>query len=562
MFLPRKKKKKLHTIAPDEVFLDAANIPSFDTQQFEGRLERPIAKRAAWGIAFFSLGIFVVFALRLGVLQIKKGDTYLKQSQNNALIKAPIFALRGVLYDRNEQRLAWNTENPDSVLPMRTYIDTPGFSHLLGYVSLPKVDTSGNLWQAAIVGKDGAEKLFNTELSGINGAQLFETDVSHKVLGASHVIPGYNGHNVYLSVDMRIQRELANSIAANVGGGEKYVGGAGVVMDIHTGEIIAYASYPEYDSNIMTKGEDQKTITGYATDPHKPFLDKITAGLYTPGSIVKPYVALGALQEHIIDPATTIFSSGQIEIPNPYFPELPTIFRDNKAHGAVDMRKALAVSSNVYFYEVGGGFKGQKGLGIDNIAKYFTMFGLASKTGGDFIGEVSGTIPTPSWKRKLFPQDPWRIGDTYNTAIGQYGVKLTPLQVVRAVSALANGGYVIEPTLRKSDVDETKSVTRLPIDPKNFTVVYEGMREGVLEGTGVALNFPTVHFATKSGTAQVGISKQKTNSWITGFFPYEHPRYAFTILMESGPKNGAITAAHVFRPVVEYMIANTPEYLQ
>ena len=192
----------------------------------------------------------------------------------------------------------------------------------------------------------------------------------------------------------------------------------------------------------MTEGKDEVKIGSYYKDTSNPFLNRVISGLYAPGSIVKPFLAFAALEEKVISPEKEIISTGQILVLNPYNPDKPSIFKDWKAHGAVDMKRAIAVSSDVYFYEIGGGFGSQKGLGIDRIKKYLEIFGFTKKTGFDFQKEATGVIPDPAWKEKTFNGEIWRIGDTYNTAIGQYGLQITPIQAVTAVAALANGGQV------------------------------------------------------------------------------------------------------------------------
>ena len=153
------------------------------------------------------------------------------------------------------------------------------------------------------------------------------------------------------------------------------------MMDIHTGEIWSMASYPEYSSQVLSDGAPREKISFYTNNKDKPFLNRVVSGLYPPGSTVKPYLALAALNERVIEPETQILSTGSISIPNPYFPDKESVFVDWKAHGLVDMREAIAVSSNVYFYEIGGGYEEQKGLGIKNIEKYMRIFGFGEKTG-------------------------------------------------------------------------------------------------------------------------------------------------------------------------------------
>ncbi|KKW11684.1 MAG: Cell division protein ftsi/penicillin-binding protein 2 [Parcubacteria group bacterium GW2011_GWA2_49_9] len=255
-------------------------------------------------------------------------------------------------------------------------------------------------------------------------------------------------------------------------------------------------------------------------------------------------------------------STGSLSVPNPFDPKKPTIFNDWKAHGAVDMRRALAVSSDVYFYEIGGGFEDQKGLGIATIEKYMRMFGFGSvPPGSDMFGEA-GVIPNPEWKKANFNGDGWRLGNTYHTAIGQYGFQVTPLQVVRAIAAVANGGKLLEPRLvEEKDVPPAYSV--LPIQTSSFQIVREGMRDAVTEGgTAAGLFIPQVAVSAKTGTAELGTRKQFVNSWVVGFFPYEKPRYAFAVIMERGPHDNTVGGLYVMRELLEWMSVYTPEYLR
>jgi penicillin-binding protein 2 len=226
------------------------------------------------------------------------------------------------------------------------------------------------------------------------------------------------------------------------------------------------------------------------------------------------------------------------------------------------MERAIAVSSDIYFYEIGGGFQDQKPLGILNIDKYARTFGIAEKTGVDLGGEKQGIIPTPEWKAKTFNGEIWRVGDTYNTSIGQYGFQVTPLQMARAVASIANGGTLLTPHIRLGDTSFDSQKVTIPIDQEKMKVVKNGMRRVVTEGTGTALNLSAVKVAAKSGTAQVGLGNTNTNSWIVGFFPYEDPKYSFAILMERGPKSASGNATQVMREVIDYMSVYTPEYIK
>lgn len=551
-------------IAPDEIFLDSKNLPEFNIQQFEGRLEKPIPKKTIFLVGLSFLFFSFIFIYQLGNLQIIKGEAYFKKSQNNTLMRQPIFADRGLIYDRNDVLLTWNSWNKEDLnkfsSPIRSYINNPGFGLLLGYVSSPAKDSSGRYWQDSFIGKDGVEKSYDSYLIGSNGVRITETDVRGIIQSENVVTPPIAGENLKLSIDSRIQKKMYDSIS-NMAQSVNFMGGAGILMDIKTGEILAMTSYPEYNSNILSLGNDSKTINGYFSDKRKVFLNRSVSGLYSPGSIVKPFLGYAALVEDVISPLKTIFANGTISVPNPYFPDKKTIFRDHGTFGNVDMREAISISSDIYFYEIGGGFESQKGLGILNIDKYSKMFGIGEETGINVNGEKTGTIPTPEWKAKTFKGDPWRVGDTYNTSIGQYGFQVTPIQMARAVAAIANNGVIYTPHVTLADKNfSTPEV--IFIDDAKMTVIKEGMRMAVTEGTCTALNISSVKVAAKSGTAQVGLGNTNTNSWIIGFFPYEDPKYSFALVMERGPKAASGNATRVMSEVIDYMSVYIPEYLK
>jgi penicillin-binding protein 2 len=545
-------------IDPDEILIDAKNLPEYDIERLEGKLERPISKRTLLFIGMFFSLVLLVYAGKAFALQVKDGTYYVAKSENNRLKETSIIADRGVITDRNGKLLAWNVPNDGGDFALRKYIEQSGFGILLGYLSYPQKDASGNYFQNHFIGKDGLEETFNDKLAGVNGLKITETDARGKIESESTLEPPQNGEPLKLSIDARVQAEMYKDIQ-QLADKVNFVGGSGVIMDIKTGELIALTSYPEFESQVLTDGKDKAAIAGYATNPRNPYLDRPISGLYSPGSIVKPIVAIGALTEKVIDPNKQILSTGSISIPNPYDPSKPSIFKDWRAQGYVDMRHAIAVSSDVYFYEVGGGFQDQKGLGISNIEKYFRLFGLGSETGIDLGSEEIGTIPNPAWKAENFDGDPWRVGDTYHTAIGQYGVQVTPIQMVRAIASIANNGTLISPTILERDTPATG--TKLPIDPNNFQIVREGMRLGAQIGTAAALNIPEVEVAGKTGTAQLGVSKSTVNSWVTGFFPYQNPRYAFLVQMEKGPAGNLYGASLVMYEMLKWMAQNTPEYL-
>ncbi len=550
-------------IEPDEIFLDSSNLPDFDTNQFEGRIEKPISRRTVKITGGIFIAIAAIFLFKLTSLQIVEGSKFNGISENNRLHHSLIFSERGSISDRNGVLLAWNTIDPtQNDFSLREYKAEEGIHNLIGFIKYPKKDKFGFYYNTEYTGGGGVEKYFNDLMTGENGLKITETDALGKHVSESMVRPAQKGKNLDLSIDSRIQEQLYFSIkdlAQRAG----FNGGAGILMDVETGEVLASVSYPEYDSSVMTDGKDSEAIKKFLTDDRNPFLDRVSAGLYTPGSIVKPMLAFAALEEGVITPEREIESTGSLKIPNPYRPGEFTVFNDWKAHGYTDMRHAIAVSSDVYFYQIGGGFQSQKGLGINNIDKYSTMFGFGRAIENSFFSGKKGVIPTPEWKAQNFEGDIWRVGDTYNTSIGQYGFQVTPAQAVRSIAAIANNGTLFTPTILKNNAGAPAVKEKIPAkDTDHFRVAREGMRLAVTEGTMGLLNVPFTEVAGKSGTAQLGTLKRYVNSWSVGFFPYDKPKYAFAVLLEKGPATNTMSASVAVRSLLDWMAIYSPEYFQ
>ncbi|HET8575244.1 MAG TPA: penicillin-binding transpeptidase domain-containing protein [Candidatus Paceibacterota bacterium] len=560
IFRRRKHRYPYAEIAPDEIFLDSRNLPEFDTNQFEGRLEKPLSQKSIYLLGTGFLLIIGVFVFRLWNLQIADGNQYRVLAEKNRLDQTSIIASRGLIFDRTGKELVWNEKVDGQPFASRVYINEPGFSHVLGYVSYPQADSKGIFYRTDYIGKMGVEKAYDALLKGYNGTKTLELNALQQVVSQNVVVPPVGGQDLTLSIDARVQTKLY-SIMKNLADQVGFHGGSGVIMDVQTGEILAMTSYPEYSSEVMVEGKDKQAIAGYNKNPDAPFLFRAVQGLYTPGSIVKPFLALGALNEGIISPDTVINTKGYISIPNPYHPDQPSIFNDWKNQGPINMEQALSVSSDVYFYEVGGGYQDQPGLGIDGIGKYMRMFGLGQPTGIVF-NEAVGTIPNPDWKKITFPNDPtWRLGDTYHTAIGQYGVLVTPIQMVRAVAAIANNGKLLTPTILKKQDDDPVPYQQVPIPEKDFKVVQAGMRLGAISGTAAGLNMSQIEIAAKTGTAELDAGKKYTNHWVIGYYPYDHPKYAFAMVMAKGPYNNLLGGVDVARQLFDWMWVNTPEYI-
>jgi penicillin-binding protein 2 len=546
--------RRYKEIDPEDIFLDASNLPEFESGRLEGRLERPLSEGSYFGLFSAAFLLFLILTGKAIAVSILGGEAYAAQSERNRLRPEVLFAERGAITDRNEVPLAWN-ESGNEGFPKRSYLH-PGFGHVLGYVSYPEKDTAGNYYQTEIEGVAGIERAFDGLLAGENGTRLIEENAKGDIQSQGSIDPAENGETLALALDARVQQAFFDAIQETADT-VPYKGGSGILMDVETGEVIALVSYPEYDSNILSEGTPAEVISGYATNAREPHLDRAVSGLYTPGSIVKPLLAAGAYNDGIISPEKIIVSTGSISLPNPYDPSRPSIFKDWKALGPMNMRSAIAYSSDVYFYSVGGGFGDQKGMGIERLDYWYQAFGFTDITGIEIENENSGFIPTPAWKEETY-DDPWRIGDTYHTAIGQYAVQITPLEAVRMVAAIANGGKLVQPTLIRGGSSEGRSIA---IDPEALQIAREGMRMGVTEGTSVGLNaYAYVKAAGKTGTAQLGLHNEYYNTWAVGFFPYDHPKYAYAVVMEKGPAGTSIGGIYVMSHVFERMGHTAPEY--
>jgi len=540
-------------IAPDEIFLDASNAPAFDRARFEGRIETPLSRST-----FISLGValailMLVLISRAWNLEIMNGPAFAAESAHNSLASTIIFARRGVITDRNGAILADNAAQSDGSVE-RDY-PVPSLGQIIGYVSYPKKDANGVYYDTRETGVAGLEAEYDGLLAGKNGELLTETDALGNVRSEGTVVPPEDGQTLRLSIDADLEKKFAAALAS-VAQEQHFIAGGGVIMDVHSGEVRAIVSYPTYDPNVMASGGPSNVIASYGSDSGHPFLDHAVQGVYAPGSIVKPFIAAGALTDGLITPSTVIDDTGKLEVPDPYHPGQVFTYTGWKALGPIDVRQAIAWSSDIFFYTVGGGFGSQKGLGIDRLDYWYRAFGFGSPTGIDLPGEASGLVPSPAWKESTQGQ-PWYLGDTYFTAIGQYSMQVTPIQMARATAAIANGGRLYAPTLL---ADQAPSYTTVPVDPAMLDVVRQGMHLGVTTALAQAVNLPYVSVAAKTGTAQVGANNQYDNAWVEGFFPYDHPEYAFSVVLERGPSGAGEQAVRVMQRLFEALHAENSPY--
>ncbi len=550
----RRMRSRDPEIAPDEIFLDASNAPAFDRARFEGRIEKPLSHGTFLYLAAALALLFFVLATRTWNLQITNGAAFAEESAHNSLDVTTLFAPRGIIVDVNGVVVAENVEKEDG--SVRRNYPVPSLGQIIGYVSYPKKDARGMYYDTSQTGIAGLEAEYDSFLAGKNGRLLTERDALGRVRSEGTIVKADEGRTVQLSIDANLERLLARAII-DTASSQRFIAGAGVIMDVSSGAVRAIVSYPSYDPNVMSNGGPSDTIARYAENPGQPFLDHAVQGVYAPGSIVKPLIAAGALTDGIITPSTVINDKGFISLPDPYHPGKSFIYRGWRELGPVDVRKAIAWSSDIFFYTVGGGFGNQRGLGIDRLAYWYRQFGLGSPTGIDLPGEASGLIPTPQWKKAIF-NEPWYLGDTYFTAIGQYSVQVTPIQMVRATAAVANGGKLLTPTLRAG---QTPIYTTIPVSSSSLAVVREGMRQTVTSALAGAINLPYIAVAAKTGTAETGTRNQYDNSWVEGFFPYDNPQYAFVVVLERGPPGAGGQAVNVMRELFDSLYAEKSPYI-
>lgn len=568
----RKKLSINKQLDPDEIFMDAKNVPGFREESFEGVIERAIERRTPIVMLAVFLCIFLALVLRAGYLEIARGAEYAERARDNGFVLTPLDPKRGMIYDRRFRELAWSIITPDNGA-WRAYSPLVGLGHILGYVGYPtEEEIAAGFVHDRKYGRSGVEAEFDELLRGEFGERLVEVDSHGTVVSESVQKPPRAGETITLTIDAELQSQLFQAIR-EFGEERGFEGGAGAVLDPLSGEVLALASWPEYDSAALSAGNAKK-ISAFSAESSsgvQPFFFRAISGLYAPGSIIKPIVALAALKEGVIDENKQIYSAGYISIPNPYNSSKPSIFKDWKAHGWVDLRRAIAVSSDVYFYSIGGGYDGLRGLGAARLKQYLELFGLGRKTGIDLAGESEGFVPSPEWKKESFSDGVWRLGDSYNMSIGQGYIQVTPIQMAAVAAAIAEDGKIIKPRILKSvgkpaDIlqvsENTAFAAHLDIAPQFFRAVKEGMKLAAQSGgTAQALSGLPVAIGGKTGTAEVGMQKKQVNSWIIAFLPYDKPRLALAVVMERGDARNLVGAPAVARRFLDWVVINRPEYL-
>jgi penicillin-binding protein 2 len=451
----------------------------------------------------------------------------------------------------------------------RYYPDGPAFSSVIGYtgrVSQQNLAADPLLNADDFVGKMGIEQYYDTALQGTAGVNIKFTNSQGKVLGEKQQSTGAIGSSVNLTIDGGLQKYFYNEIAHELSILGRHVG-LGLAIDPRTGAVLSLINLPGFDNNLLSQPTGHTTeIQDLLTSSDKPLFDRVVSGAYDPGSTIKPLDGVAGLKEGVIDPSRTVFSPGYLMVPNPYNSSTPTKYLDWRYQGTINLASALAQSSDVYFYLVGGGSPqyttppindasdyGIGGLGISKLYTWWQTFGLGKKTGIDMPNEVTGFLPTPDWKKKVMGTA-WLLGDTYNVSIGQGDLTVTPLQLLSYIDAIANGGTIYRPFLNASSTPFVNAnlTDLLP----QIRAVQEGMRQTVSAplGTANTINGLPLQVCAKTGSAQIN-NNQAENALFVGYAPCNDPQIAILILIENS-KAGSLNAVPIAKDVFNWYYEN------
>ena len=435
----------------------------------------------------------------------------------------------------------------------RNYPFKENFTHLIGYVSQANqndIDSNESIKKNFVpglkVGKIGLEKTFEKSLIGSNDVERYEVNAYGRRISQLEFQKGEKGKTIRLTIDTEVQK-LANELL-------KDKAGSICVMDIYTGAIIAMHSGPSFDPNLFVFGISQDEWQLIRNDPMKPLVNKTLQGNYSPGSIIKPIVALSALENGIMNTNFTVKCTGKTEM----YGQTYHCWK-KKGHGFVSLRNAMKRSCDTYFYEIA------RKLGVDRLSETAKKFGLGEKVFGElFEIEKKGLVPNTQWKKNALGKG-WLLGETIITGIGQGYIQTTPIQLCLMTAQIANGGYKIYPHIVvNNDVKAQPSDKYMPLyeNSNNIKIVKDAMFGSTNEVMGTSyrsrIDDPKYQFAGKTGTAQVKKIterereldlktfeipyEERDHALYVAFGPYKNPRYALSVIVEHGG-NGSTTAA-------------------
>lgn len=476
-------------------------------------------------------------------------------------------------------------------VPVRDYIYKELTSHILGFMGPIPAALADNYQEQGYedlnekVGLSGLEFSYQNELRGIPGSRVIDVDIlGREVRTVGKVKQPVPGNSLYLTVDLRLQQVIYDALAT-IMKDKDAPWGVTLAMNPQNGAILGMVSLPSFDNNVFTEkiGESYLEIQN---DEHRPLINYAIGGLYPPGSVFKIVTASAALAEGIVTSRDTIVDNGPIFLPNRFSPDDPTQAQKFVSwnhdlginHGPLNIVQALALSNDIYFYLIGGGFPPTQfeGLGDKRLATWAESFGYGEPTGIDLPGEVWAPMPDDQWKRQTRAES-WTTGDSYNVSIGQGDVLVTPLQVLVATAAIANGGTLYQPQLvyqitdadGKLQSDFTPIVKRqLSLSPEIIRIIQQGMWTAVNSdfGTAIAARVPNYEVAGKTGTAEFcevielddGTKDCRrdfednlpTHAWFVGYAPYENPIISVVTLVYDGGE-GSESAVPITQHIID-----------
>jgi penicillin-binding protein 2 len=462
----------------------------------------------------------------------------------------PLVIASGISRDQmeflEENRLALSGVNIE-MKPVRAYPNGELASHLLGYLGEISEDELGaerykDYNAGDYTGKSGIERSWETYLHGTDGGRQIEVDARGRFLRTVEETNSNVGNSVVLTVDLELQKVAEQAF------GER--AGAAVVMDVNTGEVLAFASNPGFDPALFTGRLPPDKWKAYLEDPRHPLENKALKGMYPPGSTFKIITALAGLEEGLVDSHTGVECPGYYKFGNSTFK-----CWDKKGHNHVELKKALRESCDVYFYKLA------ERLGVNRIAKYAKKFGLGAPLGIGLDNEKGGVIPSEEWKFKRYGKK-WFQGETLSVGIGQGYVLTTPVQLASMIATVANEGTVYQPHLVRRIIDsDGKALKEFPpvvtgktgIRPESYRLVKEGLFAVVNEphGTGALARLSEVKVAGKTGSAQVVKLRDskgqvpyqfRDHALFVAYAPYDKPEIAIAVIVEHAEHGGSAAA--------------------
>ena len=431
-------------------------------------------------------------------------------------------------------------------------------SHLLGYV--------GEINAAELrsrrgkdyalgdpIGKRGLEKQYDGVLRGVKGTDQVHIDVLGRTVSNFQVRPASHGPDLYLNLDAPLQLEAEKALGEALARLEKKngerSGGTVVVMDVNTGAVRALASLPQYDPRPFARGIKSKEYQALLDDPGYPLLNRMIHSSFSPGSTFKMITATAALQAALCNPSSTFFCGGNFGPANCFV---------RSGHGGINFEDSMAHSCDVVYYKLG------HEMGIDHLRKYCALYGLGTPTGIDLPAETGGLLPSPVWKKKVW-EERWFDGDTVNMSIGQGFLLVSPLQMAVVTAAVANGGYVVRPTIAKKAIARSGSVRlepksqkiKLDVNPEFLASIRRGMRGAVTHGTSTSTNLAQVKISGKTGTVENSPSVHnrhgRNHVWFVSFAPYDNPEVTVVVFLEKSHGYGGSLAAPIARKVYQHL---------